>query len=280
MQAAGLLYHKILDNRNFYFAGALPLLISIVLMIKDIKKGLGFQEILNRNILLIVWCITLFFHGTFSKLTKLYRYEVYILIGFAMAIIPKLKFVFEHKSHWLRQNRGFSVLIALSLILLIVKIGFASYLTVVGSRNIYEQQIQSARFLKKYYPHAKVAANDIGAICYFTNIHLLDFEGLGSKEVVPFRMRDVGIDDIFENFLAAYTSQNGYQLAIAYEEWLQGHTPENWKKVAVLTVSGSNALLGEDHLYIYSIDPSIHNVLKEQVKSFNWNKNIAVKVVD
>ncbi|MCS4303011.1 hypothetical protein [Chryseobacterium sp. BIGb0232] len=280
MQVAGLLYHKILDNRNFYFAGILPLLISAVLIAKDIKKGLGFQQILSRNLLLIVWCITLFLHGAFSKFTKLYRYEVYILTGFAMAVIPKLKSVYEHKSYLLKENRGISVLIFLSFVLLMVKVGFTSYLTVVGSRNVYEQQIQSARFLKKYYPNAKVVANDIGAICYFTDIHLLDFEGLGSKEVVPFRMRPVGIDDQFERFLKSYTIQNGYQFAIAYEEWLQGHTPENWKKVAVLTVSGSNALLGEDHLYIYSIDPRIHNTLREQVKNFNWNKNITVKIID
>ncbi len=280
MQIAGLLYHKILDNRNFYFAGLLPLLISAVFIVKDIKKGLSFQRILSRNCLLIVWCITLFLHGAFSKFTKLYRYEVYILMGFAMTVIPKLKPVCEYRNYRLRKNRIISVLIVLSFILLMVKTGLTSYLTVVGSRNIYEQQIQSARFLKKYYPDAKVAANDIGAICYFTDIHLLDFEGLGSKEVVPFRMRSVGIDDKFENFLKSYTAHNGYQLAIAYEEWLQGHTPGNWKKVAVLTVSGSNALLGEDHLYIYSIDPAIHTTLKEQVRNFKWNKNITVKIID
>lgn len=280
MQIAGLFYHKILDNRNFYFAGLLPLLVSVVLIVKDIKKGLGFQQILNRNLLLIVWCITLFLHGAFSKFTKLYRYEVYILTGLAMAVIPRLRSVYEHQKYLLKENRCISVLVSLSLVLLIVKVGFASYLTVVGSRNVYEQQIQSARFIKNYYPNAKVVANDIGAICYFTDIHLLDFEGLGSKEVVPFRMRPVGIDDQFESFLRSYTIQNGYQIAIAYEEWLQGHTPENWKKVAVLTVSGSNALLGEDHLYIYSIDPHIHNRLKEQVKNFKWNKNIDVKILD
>lgn len=280
MQIAGLLYHKILDNRNFYFAGLLPLLFSAILIAKDIKKGLGFQQILNRNLLLIVWCITLLLHGVFSKFTKMYRYEVYILTGFAMAVIPRLRSVYIHRNYVLKQNRGISILICFSFVLLMVKLGLTTYLTVVGSRNVYEQQIQSARFLKKYYQDAKVVANDIGAICYFTDIHLLDFEGLGSKEVVPFRMRPVGIDDQFERFLMSYTAHNGYQLAIAYEEWLQGHTPENWKKVAVLTISGSNALLGEDHLYIYSIDPHIHNALKEQVENFKWNKNISVKIID
>ncbi|KFF75154.1 hypothetical protein HX13_08015 [Chryseobacterium sp. P1-3] len=42
-------------------------------------------------------------------------------------------------------------------------------------------------FLKKYYNNSKVVANDIGAISYFTDIHLLDFMGLGSNEIVHFR---------------------------------------------------------------------------------------------
>ncbi|MFP3832204.1 hypothetical protein [Chryseobacterium sp. SIMBA_028] len=279
-QIASILFNKILYNRYFYFAGLLPLLISVFLIVKDVKKGLNFQKIVARNFLLIVWCITLFLHGTFSQLTRLYRYEVYILIGFAMAIIPRLRSVFEQRNFLLKENRLVSSLLLLSCLTLLLKIGIVSYLIVVGSRNIYEQQIQSARFLKKYYNESKVVANDIGGICYFTDIRLLDYEGLGSKEVMPFRKRVIGIDDQFEKFLTAYTIKNNYQLAIAYEEWLEGHTPKNWKKVAMITISGSNAVLGRDHLYIYSINPKIHNTLKEQVKGFNWNQNISVKLID
>ncbi|WP_273007681.1 hypothetical protein [Chryseobacterium sp.] len=279
-QAASILFNKFFNNRYFYFAGLLPLLISAFLIVKDVKKGLKFQKIIKQNFLIIVWCITLFLHVTFSQLTKIYRYEVYILIGFAMAIIPRLGFVFEQRSFLLKENRVISSLVLLSCLTLLLKIGIVSYLIVVGSRNIYEQQMQSARFLKKYYNESKVVANDIGAICYFTNIHLLDFEGLGSKEVMPFRKRIIGIDDQFEKFLTEYTIKNNFQLAIAYEEWLEGHTPKNWKKVAVLTISGSSAMLGRDHLYIYSINPKIYNVLKEQVRNFNWNKKVTVTIIE
>ncbi len=57
----------------------------------------------------------------------------------------------------------------------------------VASKNIYDQQIQLADFLHKYYRNAKVVANDIGAITYFNNIHLLDTYGLGSIEVAKLR---------------------------------------------------------------------------------------------
>lgn len=278
-QIADIIFYKILYNRYFYFAGLLPLLISAFLIIKDLKKGLNFQKILAGNFLIIVWCITLFLHTTFSQLTKLYRYEVYILIGFAMVIIPRLKSVFAHRHFLLKENRVVASLLLLSCLTLVFKIGITSYLIVVGSKNIYEQQIQSARFLKKYYNESKVVANDIGAICYFTDIHLLDFEGLGSKEVMPFRIRRIGIDDQFERFLKEYTIHHNYQLAIAYEEWLEGHTPKNWKKVALLKISGSSAVLGRDHLYIYSIDPRNRNSLIQNIKNFNWNKNVTVTMI-
>ncbi|MGU3374114.1 hypothetical protein [Chryseobacterium sp. M5A1_1a] len=278
-QMASIVFNKIIYNRYFYFADLLPLLMSAFLFARDLKKGLKLRKIIAQNFLLIVWCITLFLHATFSQLTKMYRYEVYILIGFAMAIIPRLKLIFEHRNFLLKKNRAVFSLLLLSCLALILKIGIVSYLIIVGSRNIYEQQIQSARFLKKYYNDSKVVANDIGAICYFTDIHLLDFEGLGSKEVMPFRIRRIGIDDQFEKFLTEYTIANNYQLAIAYEEWLEGHTPKNWKKVAVLTIGGSSAVLGRDHLYIYSINPKIHNVLKEQVKNFKWDKRVTVTMI-
>lgn len=279
-QMASIIFHKIVENRFFYFAGLLPLLISIYLMRKDRKKGLGFQEILSHNFLLVVWCITLFVHGGFSQYTRLYRYEVYMLIGFCMAIIPRLKTLFEGRNYLSKENRPLSILISFSFILLIFKIKLISFLIVVGSENIYEQQIQSARFLKAHYEDSKVVANDIGAICYFTDIHLLDFEALGSKEMLPFRIRPIGIDDEFEKFLTTYTIENGYQLAIAYEEWLEGHTPKNWRKVAFLKINGENAVLGRGHLYIYSIDPKIHEDLKKKVKGFNWNKNVKVEILE
>lgn len=170
--------------------------------------------------------------------------------------------------------------VLVNMALLIYKFGYAHTLITNGSANIYQQQVESARFLHTYYNDSKVVANDIGAITYFTDIHLLDFMGLGSMEMVKFKIEKKFFDDEVEDFLTKYTHDNNYQLAIAYEEWLDGHTPKNWKKVAVLKTSGSCAVLGEDHLYIYSINPKIHNTLKEQVRNFNWNKEVTLTIIE
>ncbi|MDN3695116.1 hypothetical protein QWZ06_24215 [Chryseobacterium tructae] len=282
-QLIKIIQYKFIENPYFFNAALFPLLIAVFLIIKDVKKKLRFEEVLTRNFFLAVWCIALLIHGTFSQFTNFYRYEAYLLIGFAMAIIPKLHFYFNGFTinHFIvKQNRTMAVLITLSLGALALKVGLGSYLIITGSKNIYEQQIQSARFLKKYYNESKVMANDIGAISYFTDIHLFDFVGLGSKEIVPLRMKKRKVDAEVEAFLTRYSTQNKYQLAIAYDEWMDGHTPKNWRKAAVLTISGWNAVLGRDHVYIYSIDPKIHEILKEQVRNFTWNKDIKVEIID
>ncbi|KXH82900.1 hypothetical protein [Chryseobacterium kwangjuense] len=280
IQIKNILLFKILLKPYFYFAGLLPLCFAVVLIFKDYGKKLGLRDTVEKNFLLIVLCITLFVQGAFGQFTNFYRYEAYLLAAFAMVVIPGIKDLFTGRSILLKQNWVAAILIITVFGVLMLKTALVSILIVTGSRNIYEQQMQSARFLKKYYNHSKVVANDIGAICYFTDIQLLDVAGLGSKEVVPFKIKKKGLNGQFEQFLKDYTIQNHYQLAIIYEEWLDGHIPENWKKVAVLEIKGFNAVLGLKHVVVYSIDPDIHESLQQHVKNFPWNKNVTVKMTD
>ena len=163
--------------------------------------------------------------------------------------------------------------------MVIYKCMFSHFVLIDGSKNIYEQQIQSARFLKKYYNTSKVVANDIGAICYFSDIHLLDIAGLGSKEMIAFNTNGKTFDQKFENFITSYTNENNYELAIVYEEWFGGHVPKNWKKVAVLKID-HNIVAALDHVVIYSIDLNNEKQLKENIKSFPWNKNVQVSIIE
>lgn len=279
-QIKNIVVNKILFNPYFLFAGMFPLLIAGTLIFKDCKNKLGFHALVLNNFLLIVFGLIFFMHGAFGQFTNFFRYEAYILVIFAMAVISRLKVLFVNKNYLLKENRILFFLVLFSSGLMIFKMNLVSQLIVTGSENIYEQQIQSAEFLKKYYNNFKVVANDIGAICYFTDIHLLDVAGLGSKEIVPFKVKKDGLDDKFEKFLTNYSSRNHYQLAIIYDEWLKGHVPKSWKKIAVLRIKGANAVLGKDHLSIYAVDISISSSLRQNIKDFNWNKNVEVKIVE
>ena len=279
-QALEIILRKLILNITFYKIGIFPLLIGVIFMYRDYRSKLSFQNIVLKNFMFLVWGLVLILHCLFGEVKSIFRYEAYLLVAFAMILIPRLVFFFTKPLLTFKTEKIIGIFILANVALLIYKFGYGHTLITNGSANIHEQQVESARFLHTYYNDSKVVANDIGAITYFTDIHLLDFMGLGSMEMVKFKIEKKFFDDEVEDFLTKYTRNNNYQLAIAYEEWLDGHTPKNWKKVAVLETSGSCAVLGEDHLYIYSINPKIHNVLKEQVRNFNWNKKVTVTIIE
>ncbi|SHM37250.1 hypothetical protein [Chryseobacterium polytrichastri] len=274
-----LLFDKIFFNVTFYKVGLFPLIITFIFIFRDYRKKLSFRDLVSNNLLLIVWTSTLILHSLFGNFRGFFRYEAYVLTAFAMVLIPRLKGFFESPVEAFRKDKIMGVLIFCNTLLFIYKLGFAHLMIVNGSTNMYEQQVQSARFLKKYYNNSKVVANDIGAVCYFTDIHLFDIAGLGSKEMIPFNEKGKSFDDKFETFLIKYTLENDYELAIVYEEWFAGHVPKDWGKVAVLKIN-NNTNAAIDHVTIYSINPKIHKELKENVKKFNWNKNVQIHIID
>ncbi|MET3535603.1 hypothetical protein [Chryseobacterium limigenitum] len=278
-QIKEIVLRKIILNVKFYQVALLPLLIGFVLIYNDYKRKLNFQKIIINNFLILAWSFTLVLQCVFGEFKGPFRYEAYLLTAFSMIVIPRLKSFFINPLSELKKEKFTGAILIVNFILLIYKFCFAHLLITQGSENIYEQQIQSARFLKKYYNNSNVVANDIGAICYFSDIHLLDFVGLGSTEMIPFSKKGAVMDNRFKNYLTKYCKENNYQIAIAYEEWLKGQTPENWKKVAVLTIK-NNVVVGQDHVFIYSIDPRIHESLKQNVKDFKWNKNVDVRIIE
>lgn len=274
-----ILFKNMLFNISFYKVGLIPLLMAVVLWYRECKNKKSFREIISENFLVIVWSFTLILHSLFGDFKGGFRYEAYILVGFTMVLIPKLKSFFMQPLFIMRKDKIMSVLILSSFLLLIYKTGYTHRILIKGTANIYEQQVQSAKFLHQYYNTSKVVANDIGAICYFSDIHLLDVAGLGSKEMIPFNRNKRVFDDEFENYLIKYCRENHYQLAVVYDSWMLSHIPENWKKVAVLQINAKMTVASE-RVSIYSIDPHIHDQLKQNVKNFSWNKNVKVEIVE
>lgn len=274
-----ILFQNMFLNITFYKVGIFPLLMAIILIHRDYKNKKKIKEIVSENFLILVLGLTLILQSMFGGFKGTFRYEAYILTGFSMAIIPKLKSFFASFSLMPKKEKMVGFIIVFTFLLMIYKFGFAHLMITKSSANIYEQQIQSAKFLKKYYNTSKVVANDIGAICYFSDIHLMDIAGLGSVEMIPFNLNKKKFDDDFENYLTQYCAKNKYELAVVYEEWLGGHVPKNWKKVAILKIN-NKMNVAIDHVTIYSIDPKIHGELKQNVKKFDWNKNVEVRIFE
>lgn len=278
MQCKTIIFNNFLFNISFYKVGFFPILLSIVLIYKDFRR-IPFQEVIKNNFFLIVFSLVMICHSMFADLKGLFRYEAYILVGFSMGLIPKLTDLFSDFRKYCKNEKLISFLVVLNVLLMIYKGWVAHQVLDNGGKNIYEQQMQSARFLHTFYNDSKVVANDIGAITYYTDIHLLDIAGLGSKETIPFNENKRVLNDKFERFLDQYCLDNKYEIAIVYDWWLQGHVPKNWKKAAVLKIA-NKVTVARLEVSVYSINTDNFRQLKENIKKFNWDKNVKVRIID
>ncbi|REC78116.1 hypothetical protein DRF60_10675 [Chryseobacterium elymi] len=278
IQLKTIVFDNFLLNISFYKIGLFPLLLCTIFIGRDLKSK-TFREAVENNFFLIIFSLTTICHSMFADFKGLFRYEAYLLVGFSMALIPKVKDLFSDFKKYGRTEILISVLIALNVLLLIYRGWIAHKVIDNGGKNIYEQQIQSARFLHTYYNNSKVVANDIGAISYYTDIQLLDIVGLGSEETIIFNENRKTFDDKFEDFLTRYCLKNKYDIAVVYDGWFHGHVPGNWKKAAVLKIK-NKVTVARLEVSIYSINRDNFQLLQQNIRNFNWDKNVTVILMD
>ena len=267
------------ENRSFYKRCLLPLLLLIAVLIIDYRNRKSLKEFLLNNFLLLAWGTTMLLHSVFADLKSILRYEAYLMVAFAMLILPRLTTYFENFRKVCKKNLILTLLIAGNVLLVISKMAFSNKILCYGSKNIYEQQVQAGKFLHAYYNDSKIVANDIGAMSYFTEIYLFDIVGLGSPQVMEFKQKPNYSQDDLGFFVDAYTKTHHYDIAIVYKEWLRGFVPKDWEEVAVLSIE-SNAVVSQPDVTIYCINPAIKESLKNNIKKFNWSKNVKVKVIE
>ncbi len=273
-----ILLDNLLLNISFYKIGFFPILLCMIFIYRDFKVK-TLKEVVGDHFLLIVFSLLMIFHSMFADLKGHLRYEAYILTGFCMVLIPKCKGLFLNFKEYIIKEKWISLLVAANVFLMIYKCWAAHPIMNKGGKNIYEQQVQSAKFLHQFYNTSKVVANDIGAVCYYTDIHLLDIAGLGSVETIHFNERKRSFDQKFGDFLSQYCLDHKYDIAVVYEGWLQGYVPSYWKKAATLKIE-DKITVARLEVSIYSIDVKNLEELKQNIKKFNWNKNITITIIE
>ena len=268
-----ILKEKFIFSKSLYKIGFFPILICFYFIWNDRCKS--FNEILKQNFLLIVLSVTFVLHCLFAETRYLFRYEAYLVSGFAVVIFERVSRYYFLKDLFKVKNVIPSALLIANFILMGYKTFVSHQILRFGSKNIYEQQIQSARFLHTYYNKAKIVVNDIGAVTYYTDIHLLDIVGLGSSETIPFNGNEVAFDHRFKDFLTKYTAQQKFDVAVVYDHWFNGQIPDTWKKAAELRITDNVNSAGST-VSVYSIHGKDFEVLKANIKKFKWNKNVHV----
>jgi hypothetical protein len=247
----------------------LPL--TALIFYKQLKKDPAYFQIL-----IIISTVTVL-HVGLASTGKFYRYEAYIfLCGVLIMMTVCLKYFRELIAGW-KWPAYFLALIFLFFLSLpvLLRTSAAFSKSVQACINIYDQQYQMGKFLEKYYPLESVAANDIGAVSYFTKGEVVDLWGLGSIEVAKSRKGKYWT----ASFLDSLCRSKGTRLAIIYDSWFENDPLEaKWKKIATWQIQ-NNVICGDDTVAFYAIDPAIAGDLKKNLEAYQALLPKDVKVV-
>lgn len=159
-------------------------------------------------------------HLCLASVKGMFRYEDYLIgagIVAAGCALPILREGLPQRNLLLVR-----VLFSAAGIALLLRAALPGLMLPACTRAIYWQQMQMARFVSQYYPNATVAANDIGAISYFSDIHCLDVIGLASADV--FYARHGGW--YATEFLQKEATEQHVQIAMVYEDLFTPSRPD------------------------------------------------------
>ncbi len=207
----------------------------------------------------LLFILSFFLHLTFGMIGWLFRYEAYMVaFGILNAMVYFTQY-FKLSKHWYLVV--FIILPFFSKLML-----YSPYMAIIGTKNIYEQQRQMAKFLQENCNTCSVAANDIGAITYYTNIKLLDLIGLGNNDVLELRNKRQFTNDKINKLLAKYNTE----LIIIYEHWFEGVQFENFTKIGEWRIRKNYVCGGETVSFFSRNDVIEKNITK--FKNFTNSK--------
>jgi hypothetical protein len=192
-------------------------------------------------------------HVELASLGWFYRYEAYLVAldvtVIAIAIAPRGS-TFSLRQAWRRSRFGFLLGVAAAAVgsaPLWMRALAAQGATPTACRNIYEQQVQTARLLATYFPHDDVAVNDIGAVAYYGDSPIVDLEGLASLPVA--RAKSLQLETPLDaKQLVSFTKD--VPVAVIYDEWFPS-VPTSWVRVGRLRIQ-ANKVCASDMVSVYA----------------------------
>jgi hypothetical protein len=186
----------------------------------------------TRLVGLQIVLVTVWLHLVFARTGWLGRYEAWLIAMLVMALAP---FAQEMLDGGLRRRwpvRVVGLVVITFFVLFPVRLRVASSLFQAnrGSTNIYEQQIQMARFIAANHTGDVVALNDVGAVNYLADFTCVDLWGLTDPYIARRRMAG----ELDPQELGWIVSVRGAKIAVAYETMLAetGGAPPEWEAVA------------------------------------------------
>lgn len=274
-----LVLNGIFLNFSFYKWIFFPLVIILFYLFKKYRTSKISTLLKNETIIITIVC-TASLHSVFAILE--YRYENYLMIGLLLIIIPIIS-KFISGIRWKGFNFNIFNLISVGVIgfilfISIYRFGYHHPVLKFSSKGIGEQQVEMSRFLHDFYKGEKVVANDIGAISYFSQVHLLDIVGLGSTEVAHVKVASKNLPQIERNliskkFITKFALENNYRIAVIYPEWFSP-VPSQWIPVASWTINQKSYGPAIHRVVFYALKPEEVIPLQQNLMNFDLNKNV------
>ena len=203
----------------------------------------------EKYLVILVTLITVL-HMQFAAVGWFFRYEAYLMSSLGLVLLDTLNKLSYQTETINKKTAGPIVCLAL-LIIMCIPLTMRSRLAhkqyPVAVKNIFEQHYQMGLFIQNYYSGRYVAANDIGAINYLSNIYILDLFGLANNDVAYYRLNDLFDEEILEQ----QVSSHDVPLIMIYNSWFAGIIPENWIEVGRWKIS-DNVVCGSDQVSFYA----------------------------
>lgn len=194
-------------------------------------------------------------HLNFASIGWFYRYEAYLLAtGITFSIAGFATLLPEPRDVWRSARRepvvAASALASVFLVMPLRKRAvIANEDTAVACRNVFEQQMQSARFLSRF--ETPVAVNDLGAVAWLRDQPVIDLVGLGNLPIAKAKglklMQPLKTEDV-----ARFTRD--VEVAIIYDEWFSEPLPPTWLRVARWRIE-DNRTCASSSVSIYATNP-------------------------
>ena len=245
------------------------LLLVLALLALRLRSDASREEAsgrLHRRLCTVV-AVTLLLHAQLAALGSFYRYELYLLAAGLAAVVCRLPALAPSvRGGWRPTVRGFAAgaLVALAA-LLALRAGDSLRNMPAASRNIWEQQIQMADFVRARRSAGAVAVNDVGAVALFGGKRLVDVLGLADNEVARALRRGRPGPAALADLLHAREAD----LLIAYEEWLGrwGGPPAGWQAVERWEIRGNVVGAGSVVTFFAPHDRAARE-LRDQLEAF------------
>ncbi len=255
----------------------LILILLIQIFIKSKNQKSLTDKISKNAVPFVVFC-GFSVHLLFANFGWLIRYEAYLVVIVLFAISPFADDLFQRKIRNTVLKFGMVMLLLLTFFLRFVPM--LKFQT-MASKNIFDQQIQLADFLHKYHRNSKVIANDIGAITYFNNIHLLDTYGLGSIEVAKLRKEDHGKftdNKKLQSYIYNTAKLQDFEVALVFDEWVK--MPDYFTKVGTLTIPDLY-MAGGTTVSFYAVKKENADKLRNQLVEFSKEtpKDVIINII-